>query len=162
MLLRRVVMLSVLAAAPAALATGTGHLITQSSIGGGALGQSRAAYAKAYGKALRTDRLEQGLTRVSYPGRVDAYFGASKRGIAIVVSGTGFRTAKGVAPCSTASAVRRAYPGAVRVALAGPEYAYRLGSSLWIEIEGGKVAAIALGTKQAAFFAANTTACGSH
>jgi len=34
----------------------------------------------------------------------------------------------------------------VKVALAGPEYAYRLGTKLWFEIEGTKVAAVALGS----------------
>jgi hypothetical protein len=45
------------------------------------------------------------------------------------------------------------------VRLAGPEYAYRLGPRLWLEIEGGKVAAVAPGTRQAAFLAANAAAC---
>lgn len=148
------------AAVPAALAAGGSTLITQSSIGTASLGQTRAAYAAAYGTALSTDRLEGNLTRVVYRRHVDVYFAAGKSGgIAVVAAGASFRTAKGVGPCSPAAAVKAAYPGSARVPLAGPEYAYRLGPRLWFEIEAGKVAAVALGTKAAAFYAANTTPC---
>jgi hypothetical protein len=147
-------------AVPAALAAGGNRLITESAIGGGSLGQTRAAYAAAYGSPLRTDRLEGNLTRVVYRQRVEVYFrSGSAAGIAVVVAGSAFRTGKGVGPCSPAAAVRAAYPGSARVPLAGPEYAYRLGSRLWFEIEAGKVAAVALGTKAAAFYAANTAPC---
>jgi hypothetical protein len=147
---------------PAALAAGANHRITTGSIGAGKLGQSRSAYHRAYGKAVTVAQLEGGLTRILYPTRVDVYFRrGGSRGIAIVVSSAAFRTASGLGPCSAARAVASAYPHARRVPLAGPEYAYKVGPRLWFEIEGGRVAAVALGTKQAAFFAANTSACGS-
>jgi hypothetical protein len=146
----------------AALAAGVNHRVTTGAIGDGKLAQGRSAYARAYGKAVTTDQLEGGLTRVVYPTRVDVYFKRrGDKGVAIVVSSAAFRTASRVGPCSSAKAVGKAYPHATRVPLAGPEYAYRVGRRLWFEIEGGKVAAVALGTKQAAFLAANTSACGS-
>jgi hypothetical protein len=154
--------IAALAAASVALAGGS-HLITQKSIGKGKLGQSRSAYKTVYGKPKSVDKLEGGLTRLNYPRHVAVYFKPGKNsGRYIVTSGASFKTAKGVGPCSTAATVKSAYPSALKVSLAGGEYAYRLGTKLWFEIESAKVAAVALGTKkQAAWIASNTLACGS-
>lgn len=153
---------AILVSASLAFAGGS-HLITKSSIGKGSLGQGRSAYKLAYGKPIRTEGLEGGLTRVVFPGHVDAYFNTgSNAGRYIVSAGAAFKTAKKIGPCSAASAVKKAYPAAVKVALAGSEYAYRLGPKLWFEIESGKVAAVALGAdKAAAFIASNTIPCHS-
>lgn len=154
--------IAALAVTSVALAGGS-LLITQSSIGKGKLGQSRSAYKAAYGKPKSVDNLEGGLTRLNYPGHVAVYFETGKNsGRYIVTSGASFKTAKGVGPCSAAATVKSVYPSAVKVSLAGGEYAYRLGTKLWFEIESRKVAAVALGTtKQAAWIASNTLACGS-
>jgi hypothetical protein len=156
------VSIAALAAASVALAGGS-HLVTQKSIGNGKLGESRSAYKKAYGKSKSVEDLEGGLTRLNYAGQVAVYFATGKNsGRYIVTSGASFKTSKGVGPCSKAAAVKSAYPSSVKVSLAGGEYAYRLGSNLWFEIEAGKVAAVALGVdKQAAWIAANTLACSS-
>jgi hypothetical protein len=151
------------ATASLALAAGS-HLITQSSIGKGKLGQSRAAYKALYGKPKPVENLEGGLTRLRYQGGlIEVYFKTGKNsGRYIVATGKTYQTAKGVGPCAASTAVKSAYPSAVKVPLAGGEYAYRLGSKLWFEIESGKVAAVALGTtKQAAWIASNSPACGS-
>jgi hypothetical protein len=137
--------------------------ITPSSIGNGKLGQTRSAYRKAYGKPIRSDRLEGGLTRLVYPHRVEVYFTTGgTRGRYIVVASKPFATAAGIGPCSKAADVKSAYPSAVKVPLAGGEYAYRLGNTLWFEVESGKVAAVALGSgKLTAWIASNTLPCGS-
>jgi hypothetical protein len=156
------VAIAALASASIALAGGS-HLISTSSIGKGKLGQTRAVYTAAYGKPTGTDNLEGGLTRLNYAGRVEVYFKTgTNSGRYIVTSAAAFRTAEKVGPCSKASAVKSAYKSALKVNLAGDEYAYRLGSKLWFEIEAGKVAAVALGSdKQAAWIASNAVSCGS-
>lgn len=155
--------IAALATASVALADGS-HLITQKSIGKGQLGQSRIAYRAAYGKPKPVENLEGGLTRIKYQsGAIEVYFktGASS-GRYIVATKKIYQTSKGVGPCSKASAVKKAYSKAVKVSLAGGEYAYRLGAKLWFEIESGKVAAVALGEgKNTAWIASNSPACGS-
>jgi hypothetical protein len=154
--------IAALAAASVALAGGS-DLITTTSIGKGKLGQTRSAYKVAYGKPKSHDALEGGLVRFNYPERVAVYFKTGKNsGRYIVAASKAFKTAESVGPCSTAAAVKVAYPAAVKVSLAGGEYTYRLGTKLWFEIESGKVAAVVLGaTKQAAWIASNAVACGS-
>lgn len=154
-----VVALTVVSTASAVSAS---RLITVTSIGKGKLGQTRAKYRSAYGKQVRADNIDPNMVRVVYPNRVDVYFkGGGNKGHYIVVASSAFQTAKNVGPCSKAAAVKSAYHSAVKVKLAGSEYAYRIGSSkLWFEIEAKKVAAVALGAdKQAAWIASNTVPC---
>jgi hypothetical protein len=156
------VLVAAVALASAALAAEY-YSITGTSIGKGRLGQTRSAYKKAYGKPIRTDRLEGGLTRLVYPRRVEVYFktGGTK-GRYIVATSKLFVSAAGIGPCSSAADLKSAFTSAVKVPLAGGEYAYRLGKELWFEVESGKVAAVALGTtKQAAWIASNSVPCGS-
>ena len=160
--MKRILLTAIVAGVVTSLAAAaTSHVVTVNSIGGGKLGQTRAAYKLLYGKPLRTDNLEGGLARVVYKEKVDVYFNSgSSYGRYIVVSSAAFKTSAGVGPCSLASAVKSAYPSLVKLNLGGGEYAYRLGTRLWFEIEGGKVAAVALGVgNSTAFIAANTTAC---
>lgn len=150
------------AGASLALAGGS-HLISTGSIAGGKLGQGRAAYKAAYGKPQPAENLEGGLTRLKYQsGAIEVYFqtGASS-GRYIVARNKAFKTSKGVGPCVKGSAVKKAYPSAAKVSLAGGnEFAYRLGNKLWFDIEAGRVATVALGVgKQTAFIASNTPAC---
>jgi hypothetical protein len=156
--------IAALAAASVALAGGS-HLITKKSIGKGKLGQTRSAYRAAYGKPMPVENLEDGLTRLKYQGgAVEVYFKAgTNSGRYIVATSKAYKTAKGVGPCSKGSAVKKAYPGAVKVLLAGKnEYAYRLGTKLWFDVEFGKVATVALGVgKKTAWIASNSPACGS-
>lgn len=158
-----VAIIAALATASVALAGGS-HLITKSSIGKGKLGQNRAAYRVAYGKPMPVENLEGGLTRLRYQsGAIEVYFKTgTNSGRYIVATSKAYKTAKGVGPCAKGSAVKTAYPSVVKVPLAGGEYAYRLGTKLWFEIESGKVAAVALGAKkQTAWIASNSPACGS-
>lgn len=149
-----------LLALPAGAGHGRSHLIAPLSIGQGRLAQTRAVYARSFGKPLRTDAIPGRLVRVAHPGNVDVYFRkAGSRALAIVVTNAAFETARGVGPCSSEKAVRRSYPGAAKVWL-GRDYAYRLGARLWFEIRSGRVAAVALGTKTAAIEAAGAPACG--
>lgn len=163
-----VISIAALAAASVALAGGTG-LITQSSVGKGKLGQSRSAYTAAYGKPMPAEKLEGGLTRLRYQhGAIGVYFKTgTSTGRYIVATSKAYRTAKGVGPCSMSPAVKKAYPSAVKITLAGTasggdEFAYQIGPKLWFYIEFGNVAAVALGTnKQAAWIASNATPCGT-
>jgi hypothetical protein len=153
--------IATLGAASVALAAGS-HLVTQKSVGKGKLGQTRAAYKAAYGKPRPVENLEGGLTRLKYQsGAIEVYFKTgTNSGRYIVATSKAFKTAKSVGPCAKASAVKKAYPKAVRVSLAGREYAYRLGTRLWFEIESSKVASIALGVgKNTAWIASNSPAC---
>lgn len=157
-----IAVVAALSGATLALAGGS-HLIGTSSIARGKLGQSRAAYKAAYGKPRPAENLEGGLTRLKYQGgAIEVYFqtGASS-GRYIVARSKAFKTSKGVGPCAKGSAVKKAYPSAVKISLAGGnEFAYRLGSKLWFDIEAGRVATVALGVgKQTAFIASNTPAC---
>lgn len=155
------VSITTLVAASVALAAGS-HLITQKSIGGGKLGQSRAAYKAAFGRPMPVENLEGGLTRLRYQkGAIEVYFKTgTNSGRNIVATSKAYKTAKGVGPCAKATAVKKAYPSAVKVTLAGGEYAYRLGSKLWFEIEFGKIASVALGEgKSTAWIASNSPAC---
>jgi hypothetical protein len=145
-----------------ASAISASRLITVTSIGKGKLGQTRAKYRSAYGKQIRADNIDPNMVRVVYPNRVDVYFkGGGNKGRYIVVASADYYTAKHVGPCTPAASVKSAYPSAVKVKLAGKEYAYRIGGSkLWFEIEGKNVAAVALGAdKQAAWIASNTAPC---
>ncbi|HEY5159879.1 MAG TPA: hypothetical protein VII83_02290 [Gaiellaceae bacterium] len=158
-----VVSIAALATASVALAGGS-HLITQSSIGGGKLGQNRTAYKALYGKPMPAENLEGGLTRLRYQsGAIEVYFKTgTDSGRYIVATSKAYKTAKSVGPCAKSSAVKTAYPSVVKVPLAGGEYAYRLGTKLWFEIESARVAAVALGAgKSTAWIASNSPACGS-
>jgi hypothetical protein len=159
-----VAIIAALATASVALA-GSSHLIAMNSIGNGKLSQSRTAYKAAYGTPKPVENLEGGLTRLRYQkGAIEVYFKTgTNSGRYIVATGKAYKTAKGVGPCARASAVKKAYPSAVKVPLAGGnEFAYRLGSTLWFDIEAGKVATVALGVgKQTAWIASNAPACRS-
>jgi hypothetical protein len=153
--------IAALATASVALAGGS-HLITQKSIGKGKLGKSRAAYKVAYGKPMPVENLEDGYTRLKYQtGAIEVYFKTgTNKGIVIVSTSKAYKTSKGVGPCLKGSTVKKAYPSAVKVPLAGNEFAYRLGSKLWFDIEAGRIATVALGAgKQAAWIASNSPAC---
>jgi len=156
------VLVAAFVAVSAALAAGS-SLITQSSIGKGKLGQSRAAYVAAYGKPRPAENLEGGLTRLRYQsGAIEVYFKTgTNSGRYIVATSKAYKTVAGVGPCAKGSAVKKAYPSAVKVPLAGGnEFAYRFGNKLWFDIESGRVATVALGTdKQAAWIASNSPAC---
>ena len=156
-----VAVIALLVTASLALAGGS-LVITSSSIGKGKLGQSRASYKVVFGKPMPAENLEGGLTRLRYrAGAIEVYFSSGgNAGRYIVATSKAYKTAKGVGPCTAAAAVKSAYPAAVKVSLAGGEYAYRLGNKLWFEIEGGKVASVALGVgKSTAWIASNSTAC---
>ena len=156
--------IAALAATSVALASGS-HLISQNSIGNGKLGQSKSDYKAAYGKPLPVENLEDGFTRLRYQnGAIEVYFKTgTNSGRYIVATSKAYKTAKGIGPCAKGSAVKTAYPSAVKVSLAGgDEFAYRLGAKLWFDIEFGKVATIALGVgKTTAWIASNSPACGS-
>jgi len=156
------VLIAAFVAVSAALAAGS-SLISQSSIGKGKLGQSRAAYKAAYGKPRPAENLEGGLSRLRYQnGAIEVYFKTgTNSGRYIVATSKAYETAQGIGPCAKVSTVMKAYPSAVKVPLAGGnEFAYRLGSKLWFDIEAGRVATVALGVgKQTAWIASNSPAC---
>jgi hypothetical protein len=145
------------------LGTAPAPSITPSSIAGIHLGASqREARAHMTGP-LRVDHLEDGYLRlVSSRQKVESYFRAGTKGVAVVTTwNRRLKTARGIGPCSTVTALERAYAARlVPFRQAGRIVAYRLGPLIFT-VEGGKrVGVVALGQgTQAVYVALNATEC---
>jgi hypothetical protein len=138
------------------------HGISQRAIGGAGLGLTRAGYIHRFGKPSFTTRFGSGMTRLAYADRELAiYLSRKGRGIAVLTSAREYRTLAGVGPCSTISALKKAYPGRLAVTKrARVVVAYRLGRLLFAA-PSGKVGAVMLA--DAAFpssVAVNAGQCG--
>src|SRR5438105_15838193 len=94
----------VLAATGAALPV---RSIEQHSVGGARLGLKKHGYVRAFGRPMRLDRLEGGLTKLVFR-RVDVFLHAGA-GVAITTIGRNYKTIAGVGPCSRASTLLHAY-----------------------------------------------------
>jgi hypothetical protein len=134
--------------------------ITQTSVAGAHLGQTRAVYRRTFGGAPTVARLEGGLTRLDYP-RSASVFLRSGRAIGIVVWGEQYRTAVRVGPCSTKAQLTRAYGAKLRAfRLGGKVVGYRLGRLFFDVRDGRTVGAVQMSTSTLAPYAAlNSTAC---
>ena len=140
------------------------YLIHQTSIGGAELSMRKQDYKNIFGLPVRTERLEGGLTRLHFETwDLDVYFrGTSNSAIGIVTWAREFRTSRGVGPCSSVRALRRAYGSKLKpFRFGGRVVAYRLGR-LWFEVEDGRrVGSVELTSGKLSVFAAlNSPRCG--
>jgi hypothetical protein len=152
-----------LCATPVAGAQAVGH-ITQSSIAGIHLGASQAR-ARALTKPVRLDRLEDGYVRLVSPRqKLESYFRTGTKGVAVVTTwNRRLKTDKGIGPCSTVSALKRAYgPRLVPFRQGGRIVAYRLGNLIFTAEGGNRIGVVALGRgTQAVYVALSATECAA-
>jgi len=137
--------------------------ITQSYVAGIHLGASQAAARALMTKPVRLDRLEDGYVRlVSTRQKLESYFRTGTKGVAVVTTwNRQLKTDEGIGPCSTVTALKRAYGGRlVPFRQGGRIVAFRL-RNLIFTVEGGKrVAVVALGRgRQAVYVALSATEC---
>jgi len=147
----------------AGLAVGTTPGITASSIAGIHLGATRAQARAHMTAPVRLDRLEDGYVRlVSTRQKVETYFRTGTTGVAVVTTWSRrLRTAAGIGPCSTVTALKNAYgPRLVPFRQGGRVVAYRLGQLIFTVEGGKKVGVVGLGRgTQAMYVALNATEC---
>jgi hypothetical protein len=139
--------LALLLAAPPASARNAID-ITGSSLAGIRLGATQAGARALMTNPVHLDRLEDGYVRLVSPRqKLESYFRTGTKGVAVVTTwNRQLRTAKGIGPCSTVAALKRAYAGRLAPFRQGGRIvAYRLGSLIFT-VEGGKrVGVVALG-----------------
>ena len=130
--MRRVFLLGVLAIVLTGIATASasapGGRITQTAIGKAKLGLTQKQYTRLFGRPLFTTRYSHGLVRLVFANKeLAVYLSRAGRGIAVLTSAEEYRTARHVGPCSTVSALKRAYKGRlVKTRRAGHAVAYRV------------------------------------
>jgi hypothetical protein len=156
------VVVLLLCSSPAAVAQSPAG-ITQSSVAGIHLGASQAGARALMTKPVHLDRLEDGYVRLVSPRqKLESYFRTGTRGVAVVTTWSRrLRTGKGVGPCSTVAALKRAYAGRLAPFRQGGRIvAYRLGNLIFT-VEGEKrVGVVALGRgTQAVYVALSATEC---
>jgi hypothetical protein len=124
------------------------NAITPTAIGGARLGASAETYAALLGKPFVTAYADGSTRLVVGRGEIQVYIGAkTKRGVAVVVSSSGFKLANGIHPCSPIAALTRAYGRrlvAIRLPAHSQPVAYRLGSLLFTVSPARDVGAVAL------------------
>ncbi len=144
-----------LAASSAAVTT---RSITQGAIGGAGLGMKKHGYVRAFGRPMRADQLEGGLTKLVFK-RVDVFL---KRdiGVAITTIGQNYRTSAGVGPCSRAKTLLHAYGHRLRKLPPGGKIVlYRL-DNLVFRVAGRRVRSVTLVNAQlAVLIAGNSRGC---
>jgi hypothetical protein len=127
------------------------------------LGDSQGRARAQLKKPVRLDRLEDGYVRLASPGeKVEAYFRTGTKGVAVVTTwNRQLTTAQGIGPCSTVTALKRAYDGRlVPFRQGGRIVAYRLGNLIFTVEGGRRVGVVALGrAQQAVYVALNATEC---
>lgn len=137
--------------------------ITQSSIAGIHLGTSRVQARALMAKPVRVDRLEDGYLRLVSPReKLESYFRTGTRGVAVVTTwNRRLATAEGIGPCSTVTALKRAYAARlVPFRQAGKVVAYRLGNLIFTTESGRRIGVVALGRgTQAVYVALSATEC---
>jgi hypothetical protein len=147
---------ALLCTAPAASAR-TAVGISPDSIERVKLGMTRAKATALLAKPLRFDRLEDGYERlVSGATKVEVYFRVGAKGVVVVTTwNRALKTDKGIGPCSSVAALRRAY--GARLApfrQGGKVIAYRLGDLVFTTEGGAQVGVVALGRGAAATYVA--------
>ena len=148
-----------LAALPAAFA-GAQAAISPTSIAGAKVGMTHAAYKRILGRPVTVEHLENDYSRLVFTKRkAEVYFhGKVDAGVVVGTWNRAYRTAAGIGPCSTASALRAAYGRQlVRVLVGGSLAGYRLGR-LVFAVEAGRVRAVSLKSSAAPLFVAIATA----
>jgi hypothetical protein len=134
--------------------------ITGASIGKARLGWTRAHYQAVLGKPGRVDRLEGGLTRLTYPGRKLEVYLRTGRGVAVATWNRRYTDGAGIGPCAPLADAQATY-GANWVKLTGgPNLALWQYRTLTFRVGKGKVLAVVLATKRyGRQVAGNTTDC---
>ena len=157
-----VLFLATLCIAPAASAQKAVD-ISPGSIVGIRLGATHARARALLGALVRADRLESGYDRlVSGTQKVEVYFRKGAKGAVVVTTwNRRLKTAEQIGPCSTVTALRRAYgKKLVPFRQTGKVAAYRLGSLIFTVEGGRRVGVVALGRgTAAAYVALNAPAC---
>jgi hypothetical protein len=163
---RRVFLLGVLAIVLTGIATASasapGGRITQTAIGKAELGLTQKQYTRLFGRPSFTTRYSHGLVRLVFANKeLAVYLSRAGRGIAVLTSAEEYRTARHVGPCSTVSALKRAYKGRlVKTRRAGHPVAYRV-NHLVFAAPSGKVGAVMLaGRGFSVSVAVNAGQCG--
>jgi hypothetical protein len=158
-----IVLVAVLASAAPAVAQKAVD-ITQSSVAGIHLGASQPQARALMTKPVRLDRLEDGYLRlVSTSEKLESYFRAGTKGVAVVTTwNRQLTTDEGIGPCSTVTALKRAYSGRLVPFRQGKRIvAYRLGNLIFTVEGGWRVGVVALGRgTQAVYVALSATECG--
>jgi hypothetical protein len=137
----------------------------QSYVAGIQLGASQPQARALMTKPVRLDRLEDGYLRlVSTSEQLEAYFRAGTKGVALVTTwNRQLTTDKGIGPCSSVTALKRAYGGRLMPFRQGARIvAYRLGRLIFTVEGGRRVGVVALGRgTQAVYVALSATECAS-
>jgi len=136
--------------------------ITQTHIGKAPLGLTRAQYTHRFGKPSFVTRYSHGMVRLVFANKeLAVYLSSRGKGVAVLTSAEEYRTTKHVGPCSTVTALKRAYKGRlVKTRRGGRVVAYRL-NRLVFAAPGGKVGAVMLaGRGFSASEAINAGQCG--
>jgi hypothetical protein len=137
--------------------------IAPSHIGGIQLGMTQAKVNAVLAKPVRLDRLEEGYERlVSGKRKLEVYFQKGSPGVVAVTTWNRLlKTDRGIGPCSTVAALKRAY-GAKLMPFRRAKriVAYRLGNLIFTVGAGQKVGVVGLGrTPSAVYIALNAPAC---
>jgi hypothetical protein len=150
----------------AGFAATTSHRIGPSSIAGARVGLGEAAYVGVLGQPNYTTQYAGGLTRLSFRnGKVQVYLASPRgKGLAVLTAGDDYKTDQGIGPCSTLTALKRAYGRKlvpIRLGRGRPVVAYRLGSLLFAT-PSLRIALVALATSRfPVSIAVNAPACGA-
>jgi len=145
-------------ACAAVAAAGPRTDITQTAVSGLRLGMRAKAYYGTFGISPRLDRLEDGYRRLVFPqprdpvlggGEVELYFaGMRDAAVAIVVTDPRWRTLAQVGPCSTVTALRRAYGARLAPLRQGANVvAYHLGNLWFASGDGPRISAVQLSAR---------------
>jgi hypothetical protein len=114
-------------------------------------------------RPVHLDRLEDGYIRLVSPRqKLESYFRTGTKGVAIVTTwNRQLRTDKGIGPCSTMVALKRAYAGRLAPFRQGGKIVvYRLGNLIFTAEGGKRVGVVALGRgTQAVYVALGATEC---
>ena len=150
-----------LSAAPASARQASG--ITAASVGGIHLGATQSRTRALMAKPVHLDRLEDGYVRLVSPRqKLESYFRTGTRGVAVVTTwNRQLQTDKGIGPCSTVAALKRAYAGRLAPFRQGGRLvAYRLGNLIFTVEGGRRVGVVALGRgTEAVYVALSATEC---
>ena len=109
---------------------------------------------------MLVEHLENDYSRLVFTGRkVEVYFhGQADAGVVVGTWSRAYRTAKGIGPCASVAALKKAYGARLaRVLVGGSPAGYRLGR-LVFTVDRGRVRAVSLKTAAAPFFVAIATA----
>ena len=151
-------------AATAAAAGDSGHLVTQTNIGGARLGLRATEYTRIFGAKPFTTRYADGTSRLSFTrAEVDVYLDRRGAGVAISTLAREYATSSGAAPCGALADLRRSYAKTIKPHSLRPHgtvAVYSVGH-LWFAAYGNRIGSVTLtaGSPTPSFFV-NMAQCG--